>query len=116
MNSCVKSNLFLVNDSPATKDYNLNGCVKLDIASSGTDAEFVAEVYPIRLLRNLHSLRKDSRFCDVNIAVQNEIFRVSDNDYTLKNSYYFNHVNIFRRTVRSSQLVVNISTPCSITV
>lgn len=51
--------------------------IELNATSSDTGVEFVAERYPIRLMCNLCALRKNSKFCDVNIAVQNERFSVS---------------------------------------
>lgn len=53
-----------VNGSHSTNDLS----VQLD---------FVAGSYPVRLVKNLQALRKNSRFCDVKISVQNKLFTVS---------------------------------------
>lgn len=53
-----------VNGSPAADDLS----VQLD---------FAVGPYPARLMKNLQALRKNSRFCDVKISVQNTLFTVS---------------------------------------
>lgn len=54
---------------------HVNGSHAADDLSVQLD--FATGTYPARLMKNLQALRKNSRFCDVKISVQNKLFTVS---------------------------------------
>ncbi|XP_065202236.1 actin-binding protein IPP [Planococcus citri] len=70
LKNCVNNNPPSLNDSPAEFDYSSN-------------------LYPIRLIKNLQSLRKESRFCDVKISVQNEIFNAHRAVLSASSPYFY---------------------------